>query len=65
MLVGLYELPEKPVNATDFVKEYMGTPASEDVEKLKSLVAEQQRLIKEKDEEIAKLKEELQAAKSQ
>jgi len=26
VLVGLYEAPDKPANAVDFVKEYLGAP---------------------------------------
>merc|ERR1711912_112311 len=35
VLVGLYEEPEKPNNAIDFVKKYLGSPTDIDVEKLK------------------------------
>jgi len=61
VLVGLYELPEKPVNANDFVKEYLGAPVREDTERLKKVVEEQQRLLRERDEEIAQLKQQIAA----
>jgi len=35
VLVGLYEEPEKPANAIDFIKRYLGSPTDIDVEKLK------------------------------
>lgn len=35
VLVGLYEEPDKPNNAIDFVKKYLGSPADLDVDKLK------------------------------
>lgn len=35
VLVGLYEEPEKPQNAIDYLKKYMGSPSDIDVEKLK------------------------------
>jgi len=35
VLVGLYEEPEKPSNAIDFVKKYLGSPTDIDVDKLK------------------------------
>eukprot|EP01016_Furgasonia_blochmanni_P045383 TRINITY_DN638_c0_g1_i14.p1 TRINITY_DN638_c0_g1~~TRINITY_DN638_c0_g1_i14.p1 ORF type:complete len:151 (+),score=46.26 TRINITY_DN638_c0_g1_i14:138-590(+) len=35
VLVGLYEEPEKPQNAIDFIKKYLGSPTDIDVEKLK------------------------------
>jgi hypothetical protein len=34
-LVGLYEEPERPVNAIDYIRKYMGAPANVDVESLK------------------------------
>lgn len=36
MLVGLYEEPEKPPNAVDYVKRYMGAPTGVDVEALRA-----------------------------
>ncbi len=38
VLVGLYELPEKPANAVDFIKEYLGAAVKEDTERLKKIV---------------------------
>jgi hypothetical protein len=38
--VGLYEEPERPANAVDYIKRYMGAPAGVDVEALR-LEAEQ------------------------
>ena len=35
MLVGLYEEPERPSNAVDYIKRYMGAPAGVDVEALR------------------------------
>jgi hypothetical protein len=34
-LVGLYEEPERPSNAVDYIKRYMGAPAGIDVEALR------------------------------
>ena len=34
VLVGLYEEPEKPANALEFIKKYLGSPADVDAEKL-------------------------------
>mmetsp|Transcript_1601 Transcript_1601/g.2550 ORF Transcript_1601/g.2550 Transcript_1601/m.2550 type:complete len:91 (-) Transcript_1601:136-408(-) len=45
VLVGLYEEPERPQNAVDYIKRYMGAPAGVDVEALK---AECEQLRKEK-----------------
>ena len=36
MLVGLYEEPERPTNAVDYIKRYMGAPTGVDVEALKA-----------------------------
>jgi predicted ATP-grasp superfamily ATP-dependent carboligase len=35
VLVGLYEEPERPVNAIDYIKRYMGAPQNVDVDALK------------------------------
>ena len=35
MLVGLYEEPERPPNAVDYIKRYMGAPTGVDVEALR------------------------------
>ena len=35
VLVGLYEEPERPPNAVDYIKRYMGAPAGIDVEALR------------------------------
>ena len=49
-LVQLYEEPEKPANALDFIKQYLGAPTSGDVETMK---AEKDELVK-KNEELTK-----------
>ncbi|KAK7237911.1 MYC binding protein [Aureococcus anophagefferens] len=35
LLVGLYEEPERPPNAVDYIKRYMGAPTGIDVEALR------------------------------
>ena len=47
VLVGLYEEPEKPGNAIEFIKKYLGAPSDTDVEQLK---AENDGLKKEKND---------------
>jgi hypothetical protein len=54
VLVGLYEEPERPPNAVDYIKRYMGAPTGVDIEairteneKLKTENAELQSSIKE------------------
>ena len=50
VLVALYEEPEKPANALDFIKQYLGAPTSGDVETMK---AEKDELMR-KNEELTK-----------
>ena len=47
VLVALYEEPEKPANALDFIKQYLGAPTSGDVETMR---AEKEELVKKNDE---------------
>ena len=60
MLVGLYEEPERPPNAVDYIKRYMGAPTGVDVEamrkeyeKLKELTAQQEATIKDLNEKLS------------
>jgi hypothetical protein len=36
VLVGLYEEPEKPVHAVDFIKKCLGAPSDTDIDTLKA-----------------------------
>jgi hypothetical protein len=36
VLVGLYEEPERPPNAVDYIKRYMGAPTGIDVEAIRT-----------------------------
>lgn len=36
VLVGLYEEPERPPNAVDYVKRYLGAPTGVDVEAIRA-----------------------------
>ena len=61
VLVGLYEEPEKPGNAIEFIKKYLGAPSDTDVEQLK---AENDNLKKERldlEKRIEQLKGDLSA----
>ena len=61
VLVGLYEEPEKPGNAIEFIKKYLGAPSDTDVEALK---AENDGLKKERldlEKRIEQLRVELDA----
>lgn len=51
MLVGLYEEPERPTQALDYVKRYLGAPSGVDVQGLQ--------------EENAKLKQQIQELEHQ
>lgn len=44
VLVGLYEEPERPANAVEYVKKFIGAPQQDDVAAIK---AENQRLLEE------------------
>jgi len=47
VLVGLYEEPERPPNAVDYIKRYMGAPTGVDIE---SIRAENESLRKEREQ---------------
>ena len=47
VLVGLYEEPERPPNAVDYIKRYMGAPTGIDIEAMR---AENETLRKEREE---------------
>jgi len=61
VLVGLYEEPEKPNNALDFLKQHLGAggPESADVEALKLEVTELKQENERLNEENQELKEKL------
>jgi len=47
VLVGLYEEPERPSNAIDYIKKFLGAPTGVDVEEMR---AENEELKKQNDE---------------
>ena len=53
MLVGLYEEPERPQNAVDYIKRYMGAPTGIDIDAIR---LENEKLKKEKAELESQLK---------
>ena len=61
VLVGLYEEPERPKNAVEYIKRYMGAPTNVDVEALKAQNEEFKTTI----EELKKSNETLQSELAQ
>lgn len=62
VLVGLYEEPEKPNNALDFLKQHLGAsgPETSDVEALKLELSELKQKVEQLSEENTELKNKLQ-----
>ena len=61
VLVGLYEEPEKPGNAIEFIKKCLGAPSDTDVESLKAENEELKRQKAELEKKIDNLQKDLQA----
>ncbi len=61
MLVGLYEEPEKPGNAIEFIKKCLGAPSDTDVDSLKAENEELRRQKRELEIRIDDLQRDLQA----
>ncbi len=59
MLVGLYEEPEKPPNAVDYVKRYMGAPTGVDVEALRAENEELKKKVQSLTETVEELNQRL------
>ena len=55
VLVGLYEEPERPVNAVDYIKKYMGAPTGVDIDAVKVENNEMKAKIKELEKIIEEL----------
>ena len=62
MLVSLYEEPEKPQNAVDFIKMSLGAPTGTDVEALKAENDTLKMKVGDLEKELADAKEKLAAA---
>ena len=56
VLVGLYEEPEKPGNAIEFIKKCLGAPSDTDVEQLKAENEDLKRQKLELEKKIEELK---------
>jgi len=57
-LVGLYEEPERPSNALDYIKRYLGAPPSVDVEGLKRENDELKTKLKKMEKQLAEKQKE-------
>ena len=62
VLVGLYEEPEKPGNAIEFIKKCLGAPSDTDVESLKAENEDLRRQKEDLEKRIQQLQQEIQAA---
>mmetsp|Transcript_15297 Transcript_15297/g.12322 ORF Transcript_15297/g.12322 Transcript_15297/m.12322 type:complete len:98 (+) Transcript_15297:122-415(+) len=60
VLVGLYEEPERPANAVDYIKKYLGAPTGVDVEELRGELEDLKARNAELEEKVASLTRELQ-----
>ena len=64
VLVGLYEEPEKPQNAVDFIKRSLGAPQESDVDHLKAENEELKRNVTELQKRVDALQRELEAERA-
>ena len=60
VLVGLYEEPEKPNNAIDFIKGCLGAPSDTDVDKLKGENDELKDKVRDLERRVEELQHELE-----
>ena len=60
VLVGLYEEPEKPGNAIEFIKKTLGAPSDTDVETLKAENEDLRRQKAELEKKVEDLQKEIQ-----
>jgi len=63
--VGLYEEPERPPNAVDYIKRYLGAPTGIDVEAMRSENEEMKAQIKEMRKTVDELNRSLKEARSE
>ena len=64
VLVGLYEEPEKPQNAVDFIKKCLGSPSDNDVEALRTENEELKSKLLEMEKKVESLTNELEAERA-
>eukprot|EP00829_Urostomides_striatus_P006574 TRINITY_DN1713_c0_g1_i1.p3 TRINITY_DN1713_c0_g1~~TRINITY_DN1713_c0_g1_i1.p3 ORF type:complete len:124 (-),score=51.98 TRINITY_DN1713_c0_g1_i1:10-381(-) len=64
VLVGLYEQPEKPANAVEFIKKFLGAPSDSDVESLRVENAQLKERTEELEKKVGELEAELEKARA-
>ena len=64
VLVGLYEEPEKPGNAVDFIKKSLGAPSDTDVEELRAENEELRRTTAQLERQIEELGRDIEAERA-
>jgi len=64
VLVGLYEEPEKPTHAVDFIKKCLGAPSDTDIDVLRADNDDLKRHRSELQSKIEALQRELEAEKA-
>jgi len=64
VLVGLYEEPEKPQNAVDFIKRSLGAPQESDTDQLKADNEELKRNVVELQKKVEALQRELESERA-
>merc|ERR1712217_81426 len=65
VLVGLYEEPERPPNAIDYIKKYLGAPTGVDVEEMRFENEELKRKNAELEYQVSNLSKELSELKQE
>lgn len=58
-MVGLYEETDRPPNAIDYIKKYLGSPANVDVDTLRTENEEMKAKIKELTKQVENLSDKL------
>lgn len=64
VLVGLYEEPEKPQNAVEFIKRSLGAPQDNDTDQLKADNEELKRMVADLQKKVDMLTRELEAERA-
>mmetsp|Transcript_83067 Transcript_83067/g.234995 ORF Transcript_83067/g.234995 Transcript_83067/m.234995 type:complete len:98 (-) Transcript_83067:189-482(-) len=65
VLVGLYEEPERPNNAIDYIKRYLGAPTGVDVEELRGELEDVRSKNASLEQQVASLSQQLQELQSE